>query len=119
MNDVRIGYISSFDPGSGMASVYYPDRDPVNATSKMPVFAPFGIPQELEKDAVVLVLHLSNGSAAAVIMGVFTEEIRPQVSIRSTGTDIVLKTTMGEISVNEIIKIRDQEIPGLWNALGD
>ena len=66
--DVRIGFVSSFDAGSGTASIYYPDRSGM-VTQKMKIFAPFGCRQTLAKDDQVLVLHLSNGGEAGVIIG--------------------------------------------------
>lgn len=67
---IRIGRVSSVDYESGMVSVTYPHLDD-STTNKLPVFSftdeykmP-GIGQE------VLVLHLSNGQTAGIVMGKF------------------------------------------------
>lgn len=65
---VRIGRVSSIDMDAGMVSVTYPDLDGAT-TGKLPLFSMGdeykmpGIGQE------VLVLHLSNGQSAGVVMG--------------------------------------------------
>lgn len=65
--NIRIGRVSSIDYGSGMISVTYPDLDD-SVTDDLRSFngdeykmPPVG--------AEVLVLHLSNGCAAGVVMG--------------------------------------------------
>lgn len=65
---IRIGRVSSVNPDSGMVSVTYADLDD-STTDEFPVFSftdeykmP-GIGQE------VLVLHLSNGQTAGIVMG--------------------------------------------------
>lgn len=67
---IRIGRVSSVDYENGMVSVTYPDLDDAT-TDEFPVFSftdeykmP-GIGQE------VLVLHLSNGQTAGIVMGKF------------------------------------------------
>lgn len=67
---IRIGRVSSVDYENGMVSVTYPDLDD-STTDAFPVFSftdeykmP-GIGQE------VLVLHLSNGQTAGIVMGKF------------------------------------------------
>ena len=65
---IRIGKVSSIDYANGMISVTYPDMDGAT-TDNFPVFSQTdeykmpGIGQE------VLVLHLSNGQSAGVVMG--------------------------------------------------
>ena len=111
---IRMGYISSFDASAGMASVVYPDRDATAATSKMPVFLPFGVGQKLQKDDAVLVVHLSNGSEVGIVLGAFAQEGEaPGTSIASNGGDITFSAAAGSISVSQLIGIRDTEIPGL------
>ena len=74
-NDViRMGYVSTYDAASGMCSVIYPDRNAETATSKMPVFLPFGIGQKLKKDDAVIVVHLSNGSEVGIVIGAFAQQ---------------------------------------------
>lgn len=117
---IRMGYVSSFDEATGMASVYYPDRDPDAATSKMPVFLPFGVAQKLKKDDVVLVVHLSNGSEVGIVLGVFAQEDEPPTaSISVESGNILFSTAAGAASVADLIRIRDVEIPALWEAIGD
>lgn len=117
---IRMGYVSTYDAASGMASIYYPDRDSESATSKMPVFAPFGIAQVLKKDDEVMVFHLSNGTEVAVVMGTYTaEDESHKVTIRVENEDIRFSAANGIITLSEIIRIRDVEIPRLWSAIGD
>lgn len=98
---VRIGFISSFDADTGSASIYYPDRNG-EVTTEMPVFAPFGISQKLDKDDMVLVLHLSNGQEAGIVMGVFgADEEATGISI-SNG-NMMFQDVNGSISLKDII----------------
>lgn len=68
MDNIRFGRISTFDAGSGTASVYYPDRGQ-NATKHFPIFAPFGVAQRFEKEELVVVLYFSNSEESGVILG--------------------------------------------------
>jgi phage baseplate assembly protein gpV len=65
---IRIGKVSSINAEKGMISVTYPDLD--NATTKeFPVFSftdEYKMPQIGQE---VLVLHLSNGQSAGIVMG--------------------------------------------------
>ena len=120
-NDViRMGYVSTFDAASGMCSVVYPDRNAETATSKMPVFLPFGIGQKLRKDDAVIVVHLSNGSEVGIVIGVFAQPGEsPGTTFSTEGGDITFSGTAGSITLSDLIRIRDTEIPNLWNAIGD
>lgn len=73
MNDViRIGRISSVNPTSGMARVYYPDRD--STTSELSLF---GFHREFKLPKVndqVVVLHLPNDTSSGIILGNFWNE---------------------------------------------
>lgn len=63
---VRIGKISSINYAAGMARVAYSDRDGA-VTREIPFLSSeYSMP---EIGAQVLVLHLSNGAEAAVILG--------------------------------------------------
>lgn len=72
-NNIRIGKVSSVDHVKGMVKVVYPDKDgavtddlpyiTMNDEYKMPVVG-----------KCVLVLHLSNGAAAGVVMGSYWNE---------------------------------------------
>lgn len=117
---VRMGYVSTFDEASGMCSVVYPDRNAETATSKMPVFLPFGIGQSLKKDDAVIVVHLSNGSEVGIVIGAFAQPGEaPGTLMASENGDIRFTGTAGSISLSEIISIRDVELPRLWEAVGD
>ena len=120
-NDViRMGYVSTFDAASGMCSVVYPDRNAETATSKMPVFLPFGIGQKLRKDDAVIVVHLSNGSEVGIVIGAFAQPGEsPGTMISTEGGDITFSGAAGSITLSDLIRIRDTEIPNLWNAIGD
>ena len=120
-NDViRMGYVSTFDESSGMCSVIYHDRNAETATSKMPIFLPFGIRQKLNKDDAVIVVHLSNGSEVGIVIGAFAQQDGvPRTSINTSKTDITFSVLAGSITVAEMIRIRDTEIPNLWAAIGD
>lgn len=116
---IRMGYVSTFDAASGMCSVVYPDRNAETATSKMPVFLPFGAGQKLKKDDAILVVHLSNGSEVGIVLGTFAQEGEaPGTSISSEGGNITFSVSAGSISVADLIRIRDTEIPALWAAIG-
>lgn len=106
MNDsgIRIGVISSYNAETGSASIYYPDRNH-EVTDEMPVFAPFGIVQKLDKDDTVLVLHLSNGAAAGIVMGVYSaDEASPEVGISNSGGDLIFQDKNGSITLKEILE---------------
>ena len=77
---IRIGRVSSIDYEAGMIEVTYPDRD--NAvTDAFPVLS---FNSEYKMPAIgenILVLHLSNGTAAGVVLGTFwNSSNRPEVS---------------------------------------
>lgn len=77
---VRIGRVSSIDAASGMISVTYPDLDD-STTAKFPVFSftdEYKMPQIGQS---VLVLHLSNGQSAGIVLGRYWNETNaPPVS---------------------------------------
>lgn len=84
MDGIRIGKVSSYDEGTGTASIYYPDKG-TNATEMFPVLSPFGVLQKLNKDDLVLVTHLSDGSESAVVIGKFsTFSATPKVNITAS-----------------------------------
>lgn len=70
---VRIGKVSSIDYKNGMISVTYPDLDD-SVTDEFPVFS-FSDEYKMPKvGQEVLVLHLSNGESAGVVMGKYWNE---------------------------------------------
>lgn len=102
--DVRIGFVSSFDAGSGTASIYYPDRSGM-VTQKLKIFAPFGCRQTLAKDDQVLVLHLSNGGEAGVVIGKIVDG---GASIAAQGGGITLSGAAGSITLADLIRIKNK-----------
>ena len=67
---IRIGRVSSVDYENGMVSVTYPDLDD-STTDAFPVFS---FTDEYKMPGIgqdVLVLHLSNGQTAGIVMGKF------------------------------------------------
>lgn len=65
---IRIGRVSSVDYENGMVSVTYPDLDDAT-TDEFPVFS---FTDEYKMPGIgqdVLVLHLSNGQTAGIVMG--------------------------------------------------
>lgn len=72
-NNIRIGEVSSVDYGRGMIKVLYPDKDGA-VTDDLPYFS---MNDEYKMPKIgqnVLVLHLSNGAAAGVVMGRYWNE---------------------------------------------
>lgn len=73
---IRIGTVSSVDAETGMVSVIYQDRDK-EVTELMP-YATFNDefkPPQVE--AKVLVVHLSNGNGAGIVLGTYWNENNP------------------------------------------
>lgn len=97
----RIGFISSFDPGTGMAAIYYPDRCH-EVTDELPVYMPCGLVQHFQKGDAVLVLHLSNGSEAGVVLGKYTQE-PAHTGIVVSGDTMTLRDSSGAITLRQII----------------
>lgn len=101
-NGIRMGFISSYNAATGMAAIYYPDRSH-QVTSELPVFAPFGLLQQLNKDEPVFVLHLSNGSETGVVLGGYSVDGDvPEAGLSTNGSNLILKdssntTTLGSI----------------------
>ena len=77
---IRIGRVSSINAETGMISVTYPDLDDCT-TAQFPVFS-FG--DEFKLPGIgdnVLVLHLSNGQSAGIVLGKYwNASNRPPVS---------------------------------------
>lgn len=70
---IRIGKVSSINYDQGMIRVTYPDRDD-SVTAEIPVFS-FTDEYKMPKvGSQVLVLHLSNGAAAGVMLGHYWNE---------------------------------------------
>lgn len=106
----RIGFVSSYDAGTGMASVYYPARSG-DTSAMMPVFTPFGSCQKLEKGDMVLVIKLDDGSS--VIIGSFSGgDAAPAAQVIVSSGNMTLKDNSGSVTVAKIIqavsKMHDQ-----------
>ncbi len=102
-NGLRIGFVSSYNAAAGMASVYYPDRMG-EVTGDLPVFSPCGLVQVLQKGDAVLVLHLSNGGEAGIVLGSYS--VRgdvPGAGILVDGGMLTLKDASGSIPLSRII----------------
>lgn len=70
---IRIGNVSSIDYEKGMIRVTYPDRDD-SVTAELPVFSFTDEYKMPRVGSEVLVLHLSNGAAAGIVMGHYWNE---------------------------------------------
>lgn len=70
MEIIRVGYVSAVDRKKGMVSVTYTDKD--KSTTEYLPYLTFGSEYKMPdiKD-MVLVAHLSNGMASAVVIGGF------------------------------------------------
>lgn len=102
-NDIRVGFISSYSAETGMASIYYPDRQ-AEVTADLPVLAPFGVLQTLSKGDAVLVAHLSNGGEAGIVLGSYSVEGDiPEAGISVSDGKLILRDTSGSISLEKII----------------
>lgn len=77
---IRMGKVSSIDYANGMISVTYPDLD--NSTTD--TFPVFSLADEYKMPGIgqeVLVLHMSNGQSAGIVMGRYWNKgNRPPVS---------------------------------------
>ena len=100
MAGARIGFVSSYDPGTGMASVYYPARSG-DTSSMMPVFSPFGATQVLNKGDMVLVEHLEDGSS--VVIGAFAGAAASSAKIIVSGDSMTLQDESGSVTVADLV----------------
>lgn len=68
--EIRLGKVSSLDPAAGTVRVTYPEKDH-EVTRMIPILSPIfsGLYSLPEVGDQVLVLHLSNGSEAGVVLG--------------------------------------------------
>lgn len=100
---IRMGFISSYNTATGMASIYYPDRCH-EVTSELPVLAPFGLLQQLNKDDPVFVLHLSNGAETGVILGGYSVDGDvPAATISTDGSNLILQDASGTTTLGNIL----------------
>lgn len=94
----RIGLVSSYDSAKGLASIYYPGRG--DTSIMLPVFAPFGAAQMLNKGDMVLVEHLEDGSA--VILGGFTGSGASAAGITVSGGNMTIRDSSGTVTVSQL-----------------
>ncbi len=116
MEDViRIGFVSSINPGAGTVQITYQDRDRM-VTGDMPVLA-FGGEYDIpEVNDMVLVAHLSNDLASGIVIGRFWNDSmlpKEQDWYKRIGPDILLKKE------GEILEIRAPERRMKIGALGN
>lgn len=99
----RIGFVSSYNAKTGMAAITYPDRNN-ETTDELPVFTPLGLIQNLKKGDAVLVVHLSNNSAAGIVLGSYSAAGSvPAAGILVSDRGLVLQDSSGSISLSKII----------------
>ena len=78
-NEIRLGKVSSVDHAAGMVQVVYHEKDD-DVTRMIPILSTVfsGVYSMPEVGDQVLVLHLSNGSEAGVVMGrPWSEKTKP------------------------------------------
>lgn len=81
---IRIGKVSKVNYKEGTIEVTYPDRDD-SVTDALPVCTFNGMYSMPEIGKEVLVLHLSNGSAAGIVLGPYwNDDNKPAVSGKDT-----------------------------------
>lgn len=103
--NIRIGKVSSIDYENGMISVTYPDLDD-SVTDDFPVFSFTGEYKMPQIGEDVLVLHLSNGCSAGVVMGRYwNEDNKPQAYGRG-----VFRKELGEKPGDAFIQYKDGNI---------
>ena len=103
MDGIRVGFVSSYDADTGTAAIYYPDRCH-EVTDNLPVFSPFGLLQTLKKGDAVIVLHLSNGQEAGIVIGTYSSDGDvPAAGFTIEGGRLIFKDATGSISLKEII----------------
>lgn len=118
--NIRLGKVSSINYKKGMISVTYPDLDD-SVTDDLPVFSLADEYKMPPVGAEVLVLHLSNGCTAGVVMGRYwNEDNKPPISgkgvfrkelgeyfgeayIQYKGGDITLKDKKGSTTLGSIL----------------
>lgn len=122
---IRIGKVSSINYSDGMIRVTYPDMDDA-VTAEFPVFSFTG---EYKMPAVgddVLVLHLSNGQSAGIVMGrywntknqpavsgsgVFRKELGADAGdsyIQYSGGSLKFHDSAGTVSISDILDIESR-----------
>lgn len=95
----RVGFINSYNASEGTATVRYPDRGN-EVTGDLMVFAPLGMQQDLEKDQMVLVIHLDSGSEEGVVIGGFEGS---GATIKTTGGHMSFRDSSGSTTLQNII----------------
>ena len=121
---VRVGMVSSVE--NGMVRVYYPDRE--ETTASLHLFAGNGEYSLPLVNDQVIVLHLSNDTSTAVVLGSFWSEADPVpkdtefykkigknafISFKDSccmihAPEILLESTSGSITLTEIIGFKER-----------
>ena len=107
MDALRIGYVSSYRPDEGTADVYYPDRNG-EVSAGIPVLAPFGIRQNLNKEQMVLVAHLENGPENGVVIGP-VDGTETETAVTASDGEITLSGSAGSMTLSEMIDLKNRE----------
>ena len=125
MDDViRIGFVSSRSPETGMVQVTYPDRDRM-VTDDLPVLCIGGEYVVPQVNDAVLVTHLSNDLSSGVVIGTYwNQEDVPEsgmdwykkignMSFRLSGNNleisapsIILKDGARSIAISELLDLK-------------
>lgn len=118
---VRIGKVSKINYKDGLISATYPDMDD-SVTDDFPVFSFTG---EYKMPAVgdeILVLHLSNGQSAGVVMGRYWNEDNPPAVYGKNVFRKELADTAGDAYIqykDGNITLKDQKATHTLKSLED
>ena len=118
---VRIGKVSKINYKDGLISATYPDMDD-SVTDDVPVFSFTG---EYKMPAVgdeILVLHLSNGQSAGVVMGRYWNEDNPPAVYGKNVFRKELADTAGDAYIqykDGNITLKDQKATHTLKSLED
>ncbi|MDO5391037.1 MAG: hypothetical protein Q4F24_08140 [Eubacteriales bacterium] len=114
MELIRTGIINTVNPSTGMVTVMYPDRGN-EVSDEFPVFSFTGEYRFLKKGEQVLILKLSNGGKAGIVLGriwdddsnvppgadFYKEMARASICVKSGS--MIFSDESGSISLDEII----------------
>lgn len=120
-DNVRVGKVSSINYKTGMARIVYPDRSN-QVTPELPFLATeYAMPKVGD---MVLVVHLSNGTAAGVILGRFWSDANKPSDGAEGAYHKDLSNTAGEATITYkdgtlIIKASNIVLDGKVSATGD
>lgn len=139
-NEIRIGRVSSINKEKGTCRVVYKDKDDA-VTMELPIFNMNGEYKMPEIDRLVLVIHLSNGAAAGIVMGEFWYDDKrpadPEAVFRkelaeiageayleyknkqflASANKIVLKTAINNVDIDDLVR-RVESLESSMSSLG-